>query len=423
MTMSDKEKNDHQNRSRHSIQEDDGWADVENGLKGLDITLADLKDPEEFNDDAEDADEQDQPGETGTETTASAGTSGNDRAAGGNADRRTSDTERAGRNRTSGKNSSAGENESKKNSAKNGSTGRNGGSKNGSPDRNSSAKNRGSDRNNRAGSSSEKRSEGSHKRSGSGSRKHSQEKRKAEVRRYISTIVILILVAVLLILIVKKVGSHKTGDASATAASVQETVSTASQSTSMENVVTSSSTGTDTSVTAATTPAIDISAIQLDQADTATADLVTAYFNNLLSTEANPAIEAYSQITTYVYPVDGGTVAFAEYTYKYRNFTENIPALTEFYIADGQIVDQTTADQDQQLTDAASSAEAATLISQVKSAYDSVIASDPALESYINSLSSDASAASGDTSSSSAASTSASTSASSSSTSASGAVG
>ena len=313
--------------------------------------------------------------------------------------------------------------ERKKNSAKNGSTGRNGGSKNGSSDRNSSAKNRGSDRNNRAGSSSEKRSEGSHKRSGSGSRKHSQEKRKAEVRRYISTIVILILVAVLLILIVKKVGTHKTGDASATAASVQETVSTASQSTSMENVVTSSSTGTDTSVTAATTPAIDTSAIQLDQADTATADLVTAYFNNLLSTEANPAIEAYSQITTYVYPVDGGTVAFAEYTYKYRNFTENIPALTEFYIADGQIVDQTTADQDQQLTDAASSAEAATLISQVKSAYDSVIASDPALESYINSLSSDASATSGDTSSSSAASTSASTSASSSSTSASGAVG
>ncbi|MEE8886209.1 MAG: hypothetical protein SOI56_06545 [Eubacteriales bacterium] len=207
---------------------------------------------------------------------------------------------------------------------------------------------------------------------------------------YLIIAAIIIVVIVVVALIVRSVKNNNSGETVQTTS--QQTVEAAADSTESVNQDTqstsSTSSGSDsTAVTAAdSTLDIDSSTIQLDQADDTISSVVQSYFDSLLSSQANPAIESYSGLTTYVYPVGNDTIAFVEYTYKYRDFEENIPALTELYISDGQVVNDLTSEQDAAMTEAASSSEAASLVSQVQSAYDSVIASDSALESYISSL-------------------------------------
>ncbi|MEE8836329.1 MAG: hypothetical protein SOH80_05060 [Eubacteriales bacterium] len=227
---------------------------------------------------------------------------------------------------------------------------------------------------------------------------------------YIIIVGVIILVIIVVLLIVN--GVKKSGNASSSAAketvqtiSAVPSASTSSESVKKDSSVSSSSAGT-TVVKAAASLNIDDSTIELDHADSTVSDTVNNYFNSLLSTQANPAVEAYNDIVSYTYPENGGAqIVFVQYTYKYRDFEENIPGLTELYIQDGQVVEDLTEEQNQQMTDAANSAEASSLINQVQSAYDSVLASDPALQSYVSSLEGGSSTSSSSSSSSSASST------------------
>ena len=120
---------------------------------------------------------------------------------------------------------------------------------------------------------------------------------------------------------------------------------------------------------------------------------VQTYFGNLISSGSSGSIESYSDLTTYTYPgpTDGTYIAFVEYTYKYTDYAESIPGLSEFYVApddSGKLVisDDSSEEIQKAMSDAASTESAKALIADVQSKYDAVVNANEDLKNYISTL-------------------------------------
>ncbi|MEE0955661.1 MAG: hypothetical protein U0L49_07565 [Eubacterium sp.] len=165
----------------------------------------------------------------------------------------------------------------------------------------------------------------------------------------------------------------------------------ASASSAGESVISAS---TASSGTASESTKGDSKESQLADADESVNALVTAYFDSLKNADSNELIESYSNIKCYTYPGqnEGTLVVFARADYKYKNYTETIPSLSEFYLApdaNGKLaMVETISDSDQEyLSEIEASPEVQALITEVSNAYDRVVSSNPDLKAYIESLS------------------------------------
>lgn len=109
----------------------------------------------------------------------------------------------------------------------------------------------------------------------------------------------------------------------------------------------------------------------------------------------NQLIESYSNVQTYTYPgeQDGTYVVFASYDYKYINYEEQLPALTQFYVyrnesgslcMASEISDSSVQSYIQQVL---GRTDVQTLIGQVQAEYDAVLSSNSELQAYVESLS------------------------------------
>ena len=109
----------------------------------------------------------------------------------------------------------------------------------------------------------------------------------------------------------------------------------------------------------------------------------------------NQLIESYSDVQTYTYPgeQDDTYVVFASYNYKYRNYEEQLPALTQFYVyrnesgslcMASEISDSSVQSYIQQVL---GRTDVQTLIGQVQAEYDAVLSSNSELQAYVESLS------------------------------------
>ena len=153
----------------------------------------------------------------------------------------------------------------------------------------------------------------------------------------------------------------------------------------------------------------------LSDADADVAGVVTAYMNALVSGDADAAAavlenitdedrtaiaqgvyaDSYDNFTVYSYPgdTDGSYVAFVRYEYTYPGYGTPVPALTQFYVFtrdDGNLCIASEATQQSKanyMNSLLEREDVAQLVSEVKSAYEAALASDPALAEYINSIS------------------------------------
>lgn len=218
--------------------------------------------------------------------------------------------------------------------------------------------------------------------------------------RYIELIAAIVVVILVLVFLVRGILKRNEKPQNATGQAVQSVSSTASgvDSSSENNSVTpavssgsasvsSSSSGTDT--------------LKKDSGDVNAA--VQTYFGELISSGNSGAIESYSNITTYSYPgpSEGTYIAFVEYTYKYKDYSDTIPGLSEFYVApddSGKLVisDDSSEEIQKAMSDAASTESAKALIADVQSKYDAVVNANEDLKNYISTLGSSASDSSSD---------------------------
>lgn len=108
----------------------------------------------------------------------------------------------------------------------------------------------------------------------------------------------------------------------------------------------------------------------------------------------NRLIESYSNVQTYTYPGEQADtyVVFVSYEYKYTDYEEQLPALTQFYVypgEDGQlclaseISDDSVQEYIQQVL---GEPEVQALIGQVQAEYDAVLNSNEELKAYVDSL-------------------------------------
>ena len=104
-------------------------------------------------------------------------------------------------------------------------------------------------------------------------------------------------------------------------------------------------------------------------------------------------IERYDQFSVFTSPgvKEGEYVAFASYRYKYKQFDEELPALTSFYLVPGSggdlvIVEEPTLDQQAITEDVIADADAQALISTITAEYQAVLDSNPELASFIDGL-------------------------------------
>lgn len=218
--------------------------------------------------------------------------------------------------------------------------------------------------------------------------------------RYIELIAAIVVVILVLVFLVRGILKRNEQPQNAAGQAVQSVSSTASaaDSSSENNSVTpavssgsasvsSSSSGTDT--------------LKKDSGDVNAA--VQTYFGDLISSGNSGAIESYSNITTYSYPgpSEGTYIAFVEYTYKYKDYADTIPGLSEFYVApddSGKLVisDDSSEEIQKAMSDAASTESAKALIADVQSKYDAVVNANEDLKNYISTLGSSASDSSSD---------------------------
>lgn len=164
-----------------------------------------------------------------------------------------------------------------------------------------------------------------------------------------------------------------------------------------EAVSTTSSSGEE-SVTASASEAVSAASEGQEEEGLAEADAdvtsaVTAYFTSLQGAETNELIESYSNIKCYTYPGknEGTYIVFATADYKYKNFAETIPSLSEFYLApgsDGKLaVVENTSDSDQEyMSEIEARPEVQKLIEEVSGQYDKVVGANPDLKAYIEGL-------------------------------------
>ncbi|MDO4621579.1 MAG: hypothetical protein Q4B22_01355 [Eubacteriales bacterium] len=116
---------------------------------------------------------------------------------------------------------------------------------------------------------------------------------------------------------------------------------------------------------------------------------IEAYFESLRADQGD--IESYSNISSLVYPGNnkGEYVVFIKYAYKFFDYEEQIPALTELYIiTDDEGSAAVVTDETPEMTAAMDTAESSdavqALISQVQQEYDSVVNSNDDLAYYVS---------------------------------------
>ncbi|MGN0363868.1 MAG: hypothetical protein ACI4ET_13655 [Bilifractor sp.] len=204
--------------------------------------------------------------------------------------------------------------------------------------------------------------------------------------RYIELIAAIAVVIIILVVLVRGILKKNSSQNQVTGQAVQsvsaDSTANVSAASNQENVTT-------TAVSASSSSAGDT--LKQDTGDVNAA--VQTYFGNLTSGGDNGAIESYSDITTYTCagPTDGTYIAFVEYTYKYRDYDDQVPGLSEFYVAPGTdgtlAVADDSADEIKTAMDAAAQTDAAkALIAEVQSKYDSVVNANADLKNYIASL-------------------------------------
>ncbi len=153
----------------------------------------------------------------------------------------------------------------------------------------------------------------------------------------------------------------------------------------------------------------------LSEASEEIVSTITAYFNALDSSDADAAaavVESlsddnrqtissgllrggYNNIDVYTYPgeSDSEWVAFVKYYYTYSGFDTAVPALTQLYLVTGQDGDilialETTLEEKMDYMSSILSLEdVIALMSEVQEEYDAVLADNPALAAYIESMS------------------------------------
>ncbi|MCC6093605.1 MAG: hypothetical protein LIV24_01040 [Eubacterium sp.] len=204
--------------------------------------------------------------------------------------------------------------------------------------------------------------------------------------RYIELIAAILVVIIILVVLVRGILKKNNSQSQANGQAVQ-TVSADSSA----NVTSASN------QVAVTTPAVSSSsASSSDTLKQDTGDVnaaVQTYFGNLTAGGDNGAIESYSDITTYTCagPSDGTYIAFVEYTYKYRDYDEQIPGLSEFYIAPGTdgtlaVSDDSSAEIRNAMDTAAQTDAAKAMISERQTQYDNVVNGNADLKNFIASL-------------------------------------
>ena len=220
--------------------------------------------------------------------------------------------------------------------------------------------------------------------------------------RYIELIAAIVVVIVILVFLVRGILKRNTQPQSATGQAVQSASVGASSTASVDdsNKVTPAVSSGSESVRSSSGE----DALKKDTGEVSAA--VQTYLGNLISSGNSGSIESYSNLTTYSYPgpSDGTYIAFVEYTYKYKDYAESIPGLSEFYVASddsGKLVisDDSSEEIQKAMSDAASTSSAKALIADVQSKYDAVVNANADLKNYISTLGSGSSDSSSDSSS------------------------
>lgn len=131
----------------------------------------------------------------------------------------------------------------------------------------------------------------------------------------------------------------------------------------------------------------------LTEADADVTEVITAYYNSLQQAETNELIESYSNIKCYSYPGknEGTFVVFATADYKYKDYSETIPSLSEFYLAPGSdgkpaLVENISDADEEYMSEIEARPEVQKLIAQVSEKYDQVVNANPDLKAYIEGL-------------------------------------
>jgi len=229
--------------------------------------------------------------------------------------------------------------------------------------------------------------------------------------RYFELIIGIILIAVVIFFVVRAIlGRDDTEVKDGARANVQvTTVSSDSSRDSGEGAVTASTSGEqpetssvsatseDAESTAAPTPTPEPTAAPVpsglneDSGDITTA--VTNYITSLAGTPGNEAVVSYDDVKVYTYPGvnENSAVAFASYTYTYADYSDKVPGLTELYLTraeDGsfQVADSIPDNAAQYMNTLSDNAEVQSLISTVTAQYQQVMAANPDLSAYVDSL-------------------------------------
>lgn len=199
--------------------------------------------------------------------------------------------------------------------------------------------------------------------------------------RYIILIAGIAIIVVVVVLVVKAIGggSKNTGSTSGTAAT--------------SAVSAESTAGSETVKTDSTVASSSASQKKLTEDTDTLLGVVTDYLTNLQNSADNQLVESYSDIKVYSYdgPTEGTYIAFASFTYKYKEYDEQIPGLAELYVAPDdsgtlQVVTDVPDDVRTYMDSITEESDIAALISDVQSQYDEVVSKNEDLKSYIDSL-------------------------------------
>ncbi len=214
----------------------------------------------------------------------------------------------------------------------------------------------------------------------------------------IGVIIVAVIAAIFIVMAVRKNISEKnaagSSEVSASAEEVQRSAPAVSE-TSEESV---ESVSEETAASEESVSAVSESE-EVDPAQGLTEDsgeavrVINDYYKNLLASDENTLIDSYSDIQVYTYPgqLQNEYIAFAEYTYKYKGYDAEIPALTEFYLWPDEndqlvIVEDIPSDVLDYIHEAEKMDAVETLVVQAQNNYQYVMDSNPELKEYIDSL-------------------------------------
>lgn len=157
-----------------------------------------------------------------------------------------------------------------------------------------------------------------------------------------------------------------------------------------EKVISASSTEPTVTVTPAPTGIVLPADTLTEQTEGPIYEAVQSYFASLDTSGAVNGIVAYSDIQVYAYPGSSkdSYLAFAKYNYKYSDYNANVPALTELFIRvqpNGSMkIETEVSDAESAYMNAAVQSPAAqSMISDLQTQYDQVMAANTDLADYI----------------------------------------